>query len=78
MTAIDEATALSEELMRVASGFDGLAHKLNNALRNARIAKSGSGILHRTPPPYDVACQDVAAMLEEVRAAYTALVGRLA
>ena len=59
-----EATAIRARLNAQERRLRDAGHLIENALRNARIAKVGSGILHRTPPPYGAAVADVTAAIE--------------
>jgi len=62
---IAAAHAAQDRLNRISRALHDVEHPLNNALRNARVAQVGSGILHRTPPPYADAVAEVAARLED-------------
>lgn len=60
--AYRDAIHLQERVLRDAG------HLIENALRNARIANvDGTGILHRTPPPYRQAVEEVQAAVVKAR-----------
>lgn len=67
MSVIDEATEFQRELATRARAFSDAAFIVENALRNARIARVGSGILHRAPPDYDTAVENVAKALTKAK-----------
>lgn len=50
---IETATELASELRRKERAYQRASHVIDSALRSARIARVGTGILHRQPISYE-------------------------